>query len=134
MWKCKNCGKRYAKQNQSHKCESNPVEVLLRFDPKLIALYNELLDGINEIGEFDIKTSSKAITFSGKVAFAVIYARRYGLELGLFLDFESNYKGIYKRMQNSKSKIYHVIKVTETSDITSELLGLIHSAYQISIK
>ena len=131
-WTCPVCEKEFDKVNQSHKCETASIEQLLRNDRKLIDLFDQLLVQVYEMGNMRLSSSKKAISLSHRVAFLLIYPKRDGLELRLFLESEEAIDPVHKVSRYTKSKSVHWVKIGSVEDIQPPLLRLIRQAWELA--
>ncbi|MEO0472006.1 MAG: DUF5655 domain-containing protein [Bacteroidota bacterium] len=131
-WTCPVCEKEFDKINQFHKCETAEIETLLRNDANLILLFDHLLLQMYEMGEMRLSTSKKAISLSNRVAFLLVYPKRNGLELRLFLDTDQPEGPIRKVSQYTKSKFVHWVNIQTETDMEVKLLRLIQRAWQLA--
>lgn len=131
-WSCPLCKKEFVKQNQYHKCETIPVDVLFRFNDKLLALYSELIKQTGKLGKIKITTSLKAISFSRQTCFAILYPKKDSVDIGIFLDSAADDFVVYKKVPYTKTKTVNWVRIYDTADI-KEIKGLMKKAYSIAL-
>ncbi|MDX2045575.1 MAG: DUF5655 domain-containing protein [Chitinophagaceae bacterium] len=131
-WSCPLCKKEFVKQNQYHKCETIPVDVLFKFNHKFLALYRELIKQAGRLGKIKITTSLKAISLSRQTCFAVLYPKKDGVDIGIFLDSAADDFVVYKKVSYTKIKTVNWVRIYDTADI-KEIKGLMKKAYSIAL-
>lgn len=131
-WECPFCHKEFARQNQSHKCEIVAVETLfLNKANHLIDVYQELLKKMKPIGNFRVTTSSKAITIytENRKGFMSMEPKKKFIDLWFYLDRQLDEFPVFKVVKASGKKYAHFVRLEETGDVDSYLIGLLGESY-----
>lgn len=134
-WTCSNCGKSFAKTNQSHHCVIvEREEIFERKEPHLLDLYLELFRQIEKIGPFQETRSRKTLTLytpAGR-SFLCVQPKRKWLDLWFNLERHIDEFPVFKMVQPSKKKFAHFIRIDEMEDIEQIWLDWIAEAYELS--
>ena len=132
-WTCSNCGKTFAKENQSHKCEK--VELATLFEnraPHLESLFEGLLAQLAGIGEFEITTSKKAITLyaPSHKAFLGVDLKKKFFDIWFVLGESYEEFPVYKVVKPSTYRFAHFVRITQHEDLKMLPLHVIQMAYE----
>jgi len=131
-WTCPKCQKTYTKVNQSHKCETEEIDILLKQDERLIGLFDLLLSQITGFGEMRVTTSKKAITLYRSKGFLMVYPKKDSLDLGFFLPRQHEGFPVYKSCASSKTKFVNWVRVYDQEDLSPFLNDLLREAWEIA--
>ena len=132
-WTCTLCGKSFAKDNQSHKCEKVSLETLFENrSPHLADLFNELKRLLVQIGSFEVTTSKKAITLyaPSHKAFLGIELKKKFLDIWFILEEDRNEFPVFKVVKPSKRRFAHYVRLAQEEDLEVFPLHLIQEAYE----
>ena len=62
LWKCPNCGRRFAKARQWHSCEVRALEEHFRGrDPELRELFDELVRRLRKLGPVGVEHAGSSV-------------------------------------------------------------------------
>ena len=132
-WTCTYCGKSFAKENQSHKCEKVSVEELFENRAAHLPDLFEGLKGILEqIGGFRVTTSKKAITLyaPSHKAFLGIELKKKFLDIWFILEEERDEFPVFKVVKPSKYRFAHYVRLAQEEDLDVLPVHLIKEAYE----
>jgi hypothetical protein len=81
MWRCTQCGRRFANTNQSHACGRHDLaHHFEKAEPRVRALYDNVVRAIRDIGPVTIIPEKTRIAFQVRMSFAQITPRRKWLD------------------------------------------------------
>ena len=132
-WTCSTCGKTFAKENQSHKCEKVELSTLFEHRaPHLVDLFEGLVSQLKGIGEFEVTTSKKAITLyaPSHKAFLGVDLKKKFFDIWFVLNEEREEFPVYKVVKPSKYRFAHFVRITQEEDLNMLPLHLIQMAYE----
>jgi hypothetical protein len=73
LWKCPECGRRFANQNQSHSCGRYTVEEFLEGRPaRAVALFKVFADAAGECGPVTLAPAKTRVGFQARMIFAAV--------------------------------------------------------------
>ncbi len=132
-WTCQRCGKTFAKENQSHKCER--VELASLFEgrsPHLEGIFEEMLPLLQQIGPLTVTTSKKAITLyaPSHKAFLGIELKKRFLDIWFTLEEKYDEFPVFKVVKPSKYRFAHYVRLSYLEDLETLPLHLIEQAYK----
>ena len=131
-WTCPKCGKTFAKNNQSHKCEVVKLEDLFEGRAAhLPELFEQFIVALQPVGDFKITTSRKAITLyaPSHKAFLGIELKKNFLDIWFVLGNKADEFPVFKIVQPSKHRFGHYVRLASEEDLEFLPLGLIKRAY-----
>jgi hypothetical protein len=135
FWKCKKCGRRFEKKEQSHSCAYYPVEKHLKNRDYAKELYNELKKIIkSKIGSFRIESLPCCIhfvTIATNYTFMCVYALRDGLKMHFTLPTGIENPRLLKYSKLSNHRYLYELNVKTKEEINSELLAWLKKGYNL---
>lgn len=135
MWICPDCGRPFAKKNQSHSCVVQGVEAHFENrDPQLKAAYEKVAKAVATFGPHQITAAKSSIFFKNGGSFAGIKVMKDHLKLEFFLEAEHDEFPIEKTFRYSKNKIVHVMRVGSAKDIDRQVTGWLKESYSLISK
>jgi len=124
-WTCPQCGRAFARNKQSHSCDARSVASHFEGkDPKLAALFNDL---VQKLGETRVDAAKTSIHLVSTHAFGGVTVRRDHLRVEFLSRRVLESARIVKTEPLGRRYAYHVI-VRELSDIDKELIDWLAEA------
>ena len=133
MWTCPHCTKTFAKANQWHMCVNLPPEAALAGKaPVLTSVFEALLHSVQDIAEFEVTASAKAISLyaSNHKTFLVLQPKKKWMDLLFFLGREETEFPIFKVVQRSKNSWAHYVRLHDEEDVDAQLLRWIEEGHR----
>ena len=131
-WTCPTCSRSFIHENQSHSC--NLVNLESHFQnksPDIIALFDALINRVNEFGAFKIEPVKDAIILRRSSAFITIRIQKTCLDLSFKLDKHVEEFPVYKSLQLSAHRWAHTVKIETVDELDSQLVGWLKRAYEL---
>ena len=103
----------------------------MNLTPEVSALYKKLLDSLKSFGKVGVEEKKTSIHLTNRAAFAGVHPRKEYFTLNIVSDQPINSQRIMKTEQVSKSRYHNELRVERESDIDTELLGWLKTAYHL---
>jgi hypothetical protein len=132
-WICPKCGRRFARTNQGHVCETWSVEDLLRELPSAsITLYLRFVALMAACGTFDYSVTKQNIGFRGaRRIFAGVRPVADGLHGHLDLTRQVEDHRFGRVAPYTKRLFVHSFHITSESQLDQEFAGWVCEAYAV---
>jgi hypothetical protein len=129
---CYHC-KRWVAEGESHDCWSTTEAALTRhLSDDLREAWERLRETAASLGEQRIYASHHAIMFSRKTCYFFVRPKQKYLELCVFLGRRLEAPQVRCVDQASKSKLYHLIRITHRDEVETPLSDWLQEAYAFS--
>src|SRR5580700_273193 len=129
---CYHC-KQWVEQGEEHDCWTT-TEAALTLD--LSEDLRDALDRLRETaasyGDQRIYASHKSIMFSRKTCYFFVRPRQKYLELCVFLGRRLDAPQVRRVDHASKSKFYHLIRITHRDEVETPITDWLQEAYELS--
>ena len=130
--KCYHC-KRWVEEGESHDCWSTTEAALTRhLSDDLREAWKRLRETAASFGEQRIYASHHSIMFSRKTCYFFVRPKQKYLELCVFLGRRLEAPQVRCVDQASKSKLYHLIRITHRDEIEPPITDWLQEAYAFS--
>ena len=132
-WTCPTCNRSFIHENQYHSC--NLVELESHFQnksPDIIALFDTLIDQVNEFGTFKIEPVKDAIILRRSAAFITIRIQKACLDFSFKMDEHIEEFPVYKSLQLSAHRWSHAVKIETLDELDSQLIGWLRRAFELA--
>lgn len=103
----------------------------MELTPEVKVLYKKLLDSLQSFGKIGIEEKKASIHLTNRAAFAGIHLRKSYFIFNIVSDKPITSQVIKKTEQVSKSRFHNKLKIERKSDINSELIGWLKTAYEL---
>lgn len=132
-WSCPNCGRQFARRNQSHVCGRFSVENHLdKVSPEVAKLYEQFVGFIKSCGEVSIAPTKTSIAFTARTLFAVVHFRKKWLRVGFWLSHPIENPRITRLEKITAQNYVHNITVASMEDLDDELKNWLSEAYFVA--
>jgi len=129
VWKCPECGHRFASRNLSHSCGRYRIaDHFHGVAPVIQRTYRRFAQVIRSCGDVTIYAQKTRIVCMVDVRFASAIVRKNSLECGLWLDRRAAHPALV-RIEELNRAMYHYFRFNEPSQIDSEFERLVQEAY-----
>lgn len=136
MWKCKKCGREFAKTNQSHSCVNYPIENHFHnkgeYPKQLFDFFVKKIE--KEIGPITIESLPCCIHLVSNYTFCGVWITREKIKFDFRLDYKITDKRIKKEEILSKNRFIYYFEIGDSKSIDSTLLKWIKDAYNLNVK
>ena len=130
MWKCTDCGRKFAKRNQWHSCVSKNINDHFPVGNSLTKnIFDELVKRIKTFGPLRIDAVKTSINLINKHHFGSIQVQKHSLRLGFLSDKKIESDRILHTQRLSANRIDHSMKLFSQDDIDAELIEWLKTAY-----
>jgi hypothetical protein len=129
---CYHC-KRWVEEGEPHDCWSTTEAALTRhLSDDLREAWQRLREAAASLGEQRIYASHHAIMFSRKTCYFFVRPKQKYLELCVFLGRRLEAPQVRRVDQASKSKLYHLIRITHRDEVEAPITDWLQEAYALS--
>ena len=101
-------------------------------EPSVRKMYDHLLSALRKFGKVIEEPKKTSIHLVNVSAFAGVQTRGTYILLNIKADHKIESPRIHKADQVSASRFHHRVKISNLSEIDSELIGWLHEAYDLS--
>jgi hypothetical protein len=129
---CYHC-KQWVEEGAPHDCWSTTEAALTgRLSDDLREAWQRLRETAAAFGEQRIYASHHSIMFSRKTCYFVVRPKQKYLELCVFLGRRLEAPQVRRVDQASKSKLYHLIRITHRDEVEPPITDWLQEAYMLS--
>jgi hypothetical protein len=129
---CYHC-KQWVEEGEPHDCWSTTEAALTRcLSDDLREAWERLRETAAAFGEQRIYASRHSIMFSRKTCYFFVRPKQKYLELCVFLGRRLEAPQLRRVDQASKSKIYHLIRITHRDEVEPPITDWLQEAYMLS--
>ncbi len=132
-WICPNCERSFPSENQWHSCVKNSQENFLKdLTEDVSPLVKTLLEITASFDNVRREFLNSTILFKSRAAFIAIKPSKKWVDIEFILNSEVDEFPIYKILQSSKNKYWHVVRVDCQEEIDSQLINWLNQAYDLA--
>ncbi len=129
MWICPKCERSFKSDNQSHICNTNTIDDI--FEGKsdnMIMAFDKVLIGVIDWDPCTVGTSSKSIVFTKSTAWLIVRPMAKVLDIKFYFPTLIQHR-LIKKTNKYPKKVAHHIRISDESEVTTELLNLLRRGY-----
>ncbi|MBI3466325.1 MAG: hypothetical protein HY000_25215 [Planctomycetes bacterium] len=132
-WKCPNCGRAFAKNNQWHSCEVHTVEDHFRGKPPVLKkTFDRLVARLGELGPLRVDAVKSTIHFfASKFCFGGVYVRKDHVRLSFLCEDAIQDTRIVRTLRVGPRRVGHRVKLTSPSDVNERLMSWLRKSYKL---
>ncbi len=131
-WECPECKKIFRNKGQAHTCTAYPVNIHLdKADAKLVQLYSEIENKIQEFADFDIIADTSDIKFRKSAVFAGFKIQKKRIDVRFYLDHIDSDPPVVNFHDLSKNRIIHQVYISEKEQLTPRFYSLLLMAFDL---
>lgn len=135
MWSCPICNREFKIKNQSHSCDSIPIDDHFKGKrPEIINCFRVLKKTISLFEQVHEVSTKSAILYSANSNFLAIKPKNNWLDLEFTLPIPCDEFPIYKVVKASKNLYAHFIRIENVDEIDDQFIKWIKQAYKENIK
>jgi Domain of unknown function (DUF5655) len=132
LWRCTNCGRRFANKNQTHFCSRVTLESHFEGKPpETRHLYEAFLAVVQSYGPAVVLPEKTRIAFQVRMSFAALMTRRGYLRGHLVLAERHESPCFYKIERISPRNHVHAFELRDAAQLQGELGTYIGKAYRV---
>jgi hypothetical protein len=129
---CHHC-KQWVEEGEAHDCWTTTEAALTRgLSEDLRDAWERLRETAASFGDQRIYASGKCIMFSRKVCYFFVRPKQKYLEVCVFLGRRLAAPQVRRVDHTSKSKFYHLIRITHRDEVEAPITDWLQEAYEIS--
>lgn len=129
MWTYPNCERNFKTRNQSHSCGTKTIDDLFAGKPDhLILAFDALLINVIDWEPCSVGVATHAIVFTKEKAWLIVKPMQKELDLKFYYP-ERIQHHLLKKVQLTFGKYAHHIRISDESEVTTELLKLLRKGY-----
>jgi hypothetical protein len=133
MWRCSECGRRFANRNQSHAC-APPRELAEHFagrDSSMFSLYRALLALVRRCGPVTVIPEKTRIVFQTRMSFMAVAPRQLHL-IGHFVFARRVANPRFQKIETISPRNYvHHFCLEREDELDAEFEGFVREAYAV---
>jgi hypothetical protein len=131
LWRCPNCGRRFAKARQWHSCEVKRLEEHFRGrDPELRELFDELVRRLRKLGPIGIDPVKTSINLTARHHFGAVTVRGNFLRLGFLSERRIADARIVHIERLGPGKFGHSVVLESVADLDEVVMDWLAAAYR----
>ena len=132
LWKCPECGRRFANKNQSHFCSDVSLESHFEGKPpETRRLYEAFLTAVRAHGPVLILPEKTRIAFQVRMSFAALMTRR-GYLRGHLVLAERREKACFLKIETISPRNHvHVFELRDAAQLQGDLGEYLGEAYRV---
>src|SRR5215469_5307359 len=128
---CHHC-KQWIKPGEQHDCWTTTEAALTRgLSEDLRDAWERLRETAAAFGDQRIYVSGKCIMFSRKVCYFFVRPKQKYLEVCVFLGRRLTAPQVHRADHASKSKFYHLFRITHRDEVEAPITDWLHEAYEV---
>ena len=129
-WMCPNCGRNFARKNQSHSCELFSIKDhhFKKGTPLTIQLYNRFISIFQNFEPILIEPLKNIIAIKKNSQFLTIQIQKMALKI-IFRSHSPLYSPRLTSFLNQDQMHYYRFKIQKMDEINEELTDWMHQAY-----
>lgn len=130
-YECYHC-KQWVEEGEPHDCWTTTEAVLTRdLSEDLREAWERLRETAASFGEQRIYASHHSIMFSRKTCYFFVRPKQKYLELCVFLGRRIDAPQVRRVDQASKSKFYHLVRITHRDEVEAPITNWLEEAYEL---
>jgi hypothetical protein len=133
MWTCPECGRKFARNLQSHSCIAYDTEDLFAGkEPDVRELYNHLIDRIKEFGDIEVHPGKWNLTVRRLSTFLSIMIEKTHLTLVFISSEPIDEFPVYQNYPHSASRFSNAVKIESADEVDDQLIRWLRKAWEIA--
>jgi hypothetical protein len=134
MWICQECGRKFARNNQTHSCvQYHPEEMFFGKSEHVQGLYNVLIDKIKEFGEVEVHSAKWNVTVRRLSMFSSILIEKNHLTVVFLTSEPIDEFPVYQNYQHTKTKFSNLVKIETVDEIDDQLIRWLKQAWELAV-
>jgi len=133
MWICPECGRKFARNKQSHSCIEYNIEDLFIGKGEIArVLYQALLDRVKEFGEIEVHAGKWGLTVRHLSTFLSVMIEKNHLTL-VFISAEPiDEFPVYQNYPHTGSRFSNSVKIESADEIDDQLIRWLKQAWELA--
>jgi len=132
MWRCTQCGRRFANRNQTHFCSHVSLDSHFEGRPtQTRELFDAFLAAVRRHGPVSVLAEKTRIAFQVRMSFAAVMTRR-GYLRGHLVLAERREKPCFTKIETISPRNHvHAFELRDASQLEGDLAECIAAAYRV---
>jgi hypothetical protein len=133
MWRCAECGRSFASQNQVHTCAplGDLDDHFAGTAAHVRATFDRVLAAVSALGPVEVLPEKTRIALHVRMSFAAFTPRRYWLAGHLVLARHAGSPRFLRVQQLSPHNVVHTFRLTSPAEVDAEFAGWLAEAYRV---
>jgi hypothetical protein len=132
LWRCPDCGRRFANRNQSHACGRSTLALHFEGKPaKVRAIFNKLLAVARKNGPVTVLPEKTRIAFQVRMSFAAFVVRRNWIDGHVVLARRFEHPRFRRIETFSPRNHLHAFRFESVEEIDYEVAAWFAEAYRV---
>ena len=133
MWICPECGRKFARNKQSHSCiEYNPEDLFFGKGDNTRVLYNTLIDRVKAFGDMEVHSGKWNLTVRRLSTFLSILIEKNHLTLVFISSEPIDEFPVYQHYQHTGSRFSNSVKIEGEDEIDDQLIRWLKQAWELA--
>ena len=133
MWICPECGRKFARNNQSHSCtEYNAEDLLIGKSDQIRSLYDDLIARVRDFGEVEIHAGKWNMTIRRLSTFLSVIIEKSHLTLVFISEEPIDEFPVYQNYHHSGSRYSNSVKIESPDEIDDQLIRWLKEAWELA--
>lgn len=133
MWICPECGRKFARNKQSHSCiEYDPEDLFSGKGDEIRDIYNVLISRVKEFGDVEIHSGKWNMTVRRLSTFLSIMIEKSHLTLVFISESPIDEFPVYQNYHHSGSRFSNSVKIESTDEIDEQLIRWLKQAWELA--
>ena len=132
LWRCPECGNRYATENAWHACGTNTLKNLFSgSDPNVIKLFRKFAKMVQACGPAKVLVEQTRVLFRDRARFAGALPRKSYLHCVVALPGRLDHPRFINIENYGEHFLSHHFRVESEADLNDEVQEWLHLAYRV---
>jgi len=134
MWKCRNCGRRFARPNQAHSCQVVPLRAhLAKAPPAVRCIYHAVMRALRACGPVQVAPTKTGINLLSRTSLGGMSLHKSYVNLGLVLTYRLDDRRVAGVLQISPRSFAHRLRLQSVADVDATVRRWLREAYQVGL-
>lgn len=132
LWRCSECGRRFANRNQWHSCGRYSVRRHLRqSEPTIAAIYRRFERAVRACGPVIVSPTKTRIGFKVRMTFAAVSLRRRWMDAHVILARRLEHPRFRRVTSYSPRCHEHAFRIQSAAEIDADVRAWLAEAYRV---
>jgi hypothetical protein len=133
-WRCPACDREFGRANQGHVCVpgNSVAETFVGRPPIQREIYDAIIDHLRTLGPLHLDAVKVGVFLLNERKLAEIRPMARGLTMWLLLPFPVTDPRVRRTESAAGGRVWHVLRLTQLSDVDDELREWLTEAYELA--
>jgi hypothetical protein len=134
MWTCPECGRKFARNKQSHSCTQYDQNLFFKGRvPAMVELCNDLIYRVKQFGEVEVYTGKWNLTLRHYSTFLSIIIEKSHLTLVFISEEPIDEFPVYQTHHHTSSRFSNLVKIESLDEIDDQLMNWLKRAWELAV-